>query len=1317
MAIEVPEGVQGLFLVLTGERWPTANEDALREVGNAWGTAGDRLENELGPYLIQAVQHIRANFTGKSAIKFADLMAPYAVDPPHYIPQAAAQFRDLKKFLLNASAQVEYIKIISIEELILLIAQIAWAIAMAFWTSGASMTWIAARMAIVRFLLKTWWGRLILQFVLAELFGIAFQLALDVLTQAIQFAKHTRTEWDVHATISAVEVGAVGGLMTLPFAAISHVVATRLTRVLSRVLGKDVNVAVLQPTVVRAVNGAARNLDNTPIADVAQNITSNLFKAADKPLRVRLVEIGVPAIVHMVTEGLEEAVVEGTVMALNGQGFTFNPFSFTSGAASSAATQVGHGIGMILATPKPVRQGYTSLGDGDEKGQEPLRSGTSSALSDTGTVTGPSDTETVFEFSDTDTVSSFDGGSSTSGTTAVSTAGSTRSSSPALSNGASRDLAQRSDSTSAPASGDPVRNGSSTTNRASSTAPPPVPPKDTVSASSRSETPPPVPPKNGASGTTTASRGNGDSTSSRSVVEGNGNGRAAGSSTAQTSNARSSGSTGGRPAETSSSTSVPSSSGRTGRNEESASPASPRSGGRTAGETTASGAGTGGTKSTSASSTASPSAPSKSTPSTSTPSTSSETSRTGMDQGAARRDGASSTGSLRDRSQSETTTPSSTAGGTKPAGKEGTTEAAAGDKQGGGRGGQNPAGRSSGGPGNPPSRSETKLPDRTGAETGRVRNTNPFRTRADSAETAMAGHTPRAQPNPASPATALPAEVTKDAALVPAGDLAALTSADLPLADRLIVTGQVAPNEVKAAAERLGVDVVAQVDRAQIGNGRRKGVQWMNFPANGGRPRPVATPPGPITAPSWTRTTLDDGAIKSRYPWLPKINPRYAQGGDFLTNCLLAAIGVDSTLEEARLDPTEDPGLLPFYQVPPDGRSPYEHLTNMGKGDPIDVPGYQAIVDAVGAAGRGSRGMVLVGTQGTDIDHVFNVVHDANGIVFLDGQKGVQADLPRSFRSLQFLPTSEGFPRHTVAVSPTPWRHGRFVGDGGTSAEHGGDRTASGRTPFSGPGERLGGTDGLGAAIPGLDNAVREKSAALRAEAEAKAKAEGKDPHAGRRPAAPRRGGPGTGPVTIDDVPLDSTWKEAPQRPEPFGGEGRRLGAGKDAGGIPGLEGKDHRQAEARRAEAREKARKNGEQSVSKSRPRAGGRDGVNDAVTIHDLPKGAGSFPGTGHTLGKGDGKGTGIPGLSNELREESAAERLKRSGGLSQNGKAVPFSGTGHRLGEDDRTTRTTWRRRPVGARRRRSRGFRRRTARRRARTPAVRNGCAGRTRIAGR
>ena len=1252
MAIEVPGPVQGIFLVLTGERWPTANEDHLREVGNAWGTASERLENELGPYMLQVVQRIRENFTGKSAIKFADMMAPYVADPPKYIPQAAEQFQQLKKFLLDASTQVEYVKIISIEELILLIAQIAWAIAMAFWTDGASMTWLAGRMAIVRFLLKTWWGRLILQFVLAELFGIAFQLALDVLTQAIQFAKHTRTEWDVKATISAVEVGAVGGALSLPFSAASHFLSSKLTKGLTRVLSRDINVTTLQPVVVRAVNEAARNLGkNTPIREVAKNVTENLFRAADRPLRIRLVEIGVPAIIEMVEEGLHEAITEGVVMAANGQGFQFNPFSFTSGVASSIAGQAGHGIGTALKVPKPVREGYTRLGDGDGNGGRTgspavNAAGSSSDVGDTGSLTSFGDEESE---------------------TAPLISPSARSDSAAM-NPSSRGASSSADS---------ARNGSSSANRGSDTTPPPTPPKDRTSAS------------------TTVSRGNGSTSStssppvtpSRSTTEGNG--RSGTSSTTPTSASRRPG-TNERPAESGSSTPVPSSSrGRTG---DAVSPSTPaRSGGRTGESATASSnAGASGNRPTGTSST------NESTPPTRS---SSATPKSGENEGAVRRDGTSSNNPFRDRGRSATTPPDTSGTPGRPA--------TAGGQEGNGRAGENPSARSNGGPRDT---SETRLPDRDRGETGqRQRETNPFRARHQAAEAADSH-------------TRLPEELTKDAATVPAEELSSVL---VPLGDRLVVTGRASANEAQAAAERLGVDVVARVDRAQVGNGRRKGVQWMSFPAGGGRPRPVETTPGPITAPAWSQPRLGDGAIKRGYPWLPKINPLYAKGGDFLTNCLLAAIGVDLTLEEARLDPAEDPDLLPFYQVSPDARSPYEYLANMGKGDPVDVPGYQAVVDAVRAAGPGARGMVLVGTRGTDVDHIFNVVHDGDGkIVFLDGQKGAQADLPASFRSLQFLPTSDGFPREAIAVNPAPWQHGRFIGaepaepSEADSAEKGADFVESlpwgqkskddpaGRYPFFGAGHELGEGGGTGG-IPGVDKATRDKWAAEKAATLRKAEDGGK-----RKPAAepaaprPRRGGKGYGndPATINDRPT----AKAPPRPpaKPFSGTGRTLGEGDGTGGIPGvdkatrerwaadraaaLKAAGERKAAGDRTLAAEEERRpavgEDEKPAGAPRPALTRRTGKgNTPATTDGLPPEAEPqpFQGRGHILGAGDGRGAGIPGVDNDVRGQSAADRAKKLGtpnpgetetkskaGTKPKTKpeTEPFSGAGQALGAGD-------------------------------------------------
>lgn len=724
MAIEVPTAVQDLFLVLTGEKWPTANEDRLREVGNTWGSAGDQLRDDLGPLLVKAVHNIRDNFTGKAAIKFADMMAPYVVDPPQYIPQAAAQFQQLKKFLLDAATQVEYVKIISIEELILLIAQIAWAIANAFWTDGASMTWLAARMAIVRFLLKTLWGRLILQFVIAEIFGIAFQLALDVLTQAIQFAKGTRDSWDVKATIGAVEVGAVGGLLSLPFSSVSHFLSHKLTSGLTKILGRDISVTTLQPVVVRAVNGAARNLGaNTPISKVAKEVTENLFRAADKPLRVRLAQIGVPAIIEMVEEGLHEAITEGTVMAMNGQGFTFNPYSFTSGVASSIASQVGHGIGKSLAAPTPTRLGYVELGDGSVDGTDegderrPLLAGENSGTSDAG---------------------SFDDGAS---------------------------LAGRSDDGPTTVARSPASPASS---------PPPVPPKDTdprtgqngIPSRTATSSTPGRPSTSGAGGPNPRSTTTPPSTTSSSAP----------------SYGKASSSTGeGSPA-TRSSTETPSSSRRDDQGGRKTTPSRNR------------------LREDSRSATTPPATGERQV---TTDDTSTVEATAGANRNTGSRDGRRTATGTGGPSRSETRPP----GEDRTTRDRGTNEGTTGDRSGNGRSPR--------------------------------RQADPSRTRTEESTRAVRSSEGTAHIEPVG-------RVIDDTAIVPATRLASLEAEHMPPVNRLVVEaadGEVLPaNEVQAAADRIGVEVVARVDRAQIGNGRRRGVQWMSFSANGGRPRPVHVP-------------------------------------------------------------------------------------------------------------------------------------------------------------------------------------------------------------------------------------------------------------------------------------------------------------------------------------------------------------------------------------------------------------------------------------------------------------------------------------------
>ncbi|MDU0294900.1 hypothetical protein, partial [Saccharothrix longispora] len=192
MAMMVPDEVRVLFRVLSGEEWPDANEDQLRALADAWDVAAGRLEAELSPQVRHAVVTIRGTFHGRAERAFAARMAPFVEGSDNYIAVACVQFRQVAGFLRKLALDVEYVKLVSVITIVTLVAEIAWATAMAFWTGGASMAWLAARVSVVRSLLRHWLGRLLLRLAQAAVFGVVFQVLVDGLAQLSQFAMGTR---------------------------------------------------------------------------------------------------------------------------------------------------------------------------------------------------------------------------------------------------------------------------------------------------------------------------------------------------------------------------------------------------------------------------------------------------------------------------------------------------------------------------------------------------------------------------------------------------------------------------------------------------------------------------------------------------------------------------------------------------------------------------------------------------------------------------------------------------------------------------------------------------------------------------------------------------------------------------------------------------------------------------------------------------------------------------------------------------------------------------------------------------------------------
>lgn len=415
MAIMVPPEVGNLFMVLTGEKWPQINEDELMRLGEAWRNASTRLQNELRPDIAAVVKKIREEFRGRAANRFADRMAPL-LDSPGPFDAISESFEGSADFLRKMALQTEYVKLVTILSLVELLAQIAWAIAMSGPTFGASMTWLAARYAIVRFMLNRLWGRLIMRVVEAQVFGILTQVAIDAGAQLIQIAKGSKdfSEWDKKATVQAVEVGALGGALALPLSALGGALGNLFSKTLTNTLGNAVDKQILKAAADSAANKYAKELPNAKsLADFATKISDHMNTHVGKDLGAQTNKNfdgmslkGMYAhkagrgLGDVLQQSLHEWLTEATYNASQGEGFQASGFAATAGAVSGMSSHIGNLIGDgIHGNLKPGDGASPFLADSSGKDGQSTE-GASSGRDGSGGSGGDSENTTSHKDSD-----------------------------------------------------------------------------------------------------------------------------------------------------------------------------------------------------------------------------------------------------------------------------------------------------------------------------------------------------------------------------------------------------------------------------------------------------------------------------------------------------------------------------------------------------------------------------------------------------------------------------------------------------------------------------------------------------------------------------------------------------------------------------------------------------------------------------------------------------------------------------------------------------------------------------------------------------
>jgi alpha,alpha-trehalose-phosphate synthase [UDP-forming] len=229
MGLEVPSWAAEMFHILTGDAWPEADEDEINDLAQLWFSIGAELVR-FAPEVTRSAQYLADSgaLVGEAQKALAAAVAVVTGDGDLTLEKLAAGFEELGQYLHRVALQTQYMKIIVIEELIILAAQIVYLIAMMPWTFGASAAGIAAlqifgrqfAMAVMR------------QLAIAIATGEVLQVGLDAIAQLAQMAQGRRKsgEWDWGLTTSASVTGVVGGVLGPVFELLGHLPAKWLAK-------------------------------------------------------------------------------------------------------------------------------------------------------------------------------------------------------------------------------------------------------------------------------------------------------------------------------------------------------------------------------------------------------------------------------------------------------------------------------------------------------------------------------------------------------------------------------------------------------------------------------------------------------------------------------------------------------------------------------------------------------------------------------------------------------------------------------------------------------------------------------------------------------------------------------------------------------------------------------------------------------------------------------------------------------------------------------------------------------------------------------
>src|SRR3954452_955244 len=152
VSIMIPNQLASLFSVVTGMKWPEADEDKLRAAGDDYQVIADDIP-KLKVYIVELVDLCLQRFEGEAADQFVmtmqKLIGQGSSGGPDRLGEAGDHAKELARKAHDTANQVEYFKWMTIAQLVQLAFEIAFSTFWSPFTFGASMVPLAFEYAVV----------------------------------------------------------------------------------------------------------------------------------------------------------------------------------------------------------------------------------------------------------------------------------------------------------------------------------------------------------------------------------------------------------------------------------------------------------------------------------------------------------------------------------------------------------------------------------------------------------------------------------------------------------------------------------------------------------------------------------------------------------------------------------------------------------------------------------------------------------------------------------------------------------------------------------------------------------------------------------------------------------------------------------------------------------------------------------------------------------------------------------------------------------------------------------------------------------------